>query len=66
MIIIDVTIISNPTNLSNLVRGKSSTVQHCAIKQREEQKIKKYQGSDFVPLALEVYGIYSGKFELYL
>ena len=51
--------ISNPTNLSNLVRGKSSTIQDYAIKQREKQTIiKKHQdkcrqmNSDFVPFSI--------------
>ena len=53
------------------MRGKSSTFQYYTIEQREEQKIKKYQdrcrqmNSDFVPLAFEVYGACSGKFELF-
>ena len=67
---LDVTV-ANPTSITNLNRG-SSREEHVAIKYKEKLKNDKYSqrcqmiDSDFMPMAFEIYGACSEKFEDFL
>ena len=66
---LDVTI-ADPTSITYLNRG-SSREEHVAIKDKEKLKNDRYSircqiDSDFMPMAFEIYGACSGKFEDFL
>ena len=67
---LDVTI-ANPTSITYSNRG-SSREEHVAIKDKEKLKNDKYSqqcqmiDSDFMPMAFEIYGACSEKFEDFL